>query len=36
MISTFFVKEENYFRGLDIDGRIIIRNLKGTTNEDAD
>jgi hypothetical protein len=30
------VKEENYFRGLDIDGRIIKIKLKGNTNEDAD
>jgi len=30
------VKEENYFRELDTDGRTIKINLKGTTNEGAD
>jgi len=30
------VKEENYFGKLDIDGSVIKRNFKGTTNEDAD
>jgi hypothetical protein len=36
MISISVVKEENYFRQLDIDGRIIEKKLKGTTNKDED
>jgi hypothetical protein len=36
MISISVVNGENYFRGLVMDVRIIKRNLKGVTNEDAD
>jgi hypothetical protein len=30
------VKEENYFKKLDIYGRMLKRKLKGTKNEGAD